>query len=103
MNSAKLTMVDPAEMAQILAHRFRELRLLKGWTQKTLAARAGITVASLRRFESIGKASLELVLKIAHALDRLEEFEPLFQPPPARSIEELEQRTTRPVRKRGRI
>ena len=28
MNSAKLTMVDPAEMAQILAHRFRELRLL---------------------------------------------------------------------------
>jgi HTH-type transcriptional regulator / antitoxin HipB len=102
MNSAKLTMVDPAEMAQALAHRFRELRLLKGWTQKTLAARAGVTVASLRRFETTGKASLELVLKIAHSLNRLEELDSIFKLPPAQSIEELERRAIQPTRKRGR-
>ena len=102
MNSAKLTMVGPAEMAQTLTHRLRELRLLKGWTQKTLAGRAGGTVASLRRFETTGKASLELVLKVAHALNRLEELDSIFQLPPAQSIEELERRATRPIRKRGR-
>jgi transcriptional regulator with XRE-family HTH domain len=102
MNATVLTMLGPVEMSQSLAHRLRALRLLKAWTQTTLAARAGVTVASLRRFEVTGKASLELVLKISHALDRLEELEQLFQPPPAQSIEELERRATRPTRKRGR-
>jgi len=57
----------------------------------------------LKRFETSGKASLELVLKVAHALARLEEFGKLFQPPAAQSIEELEQRVATPARKRGRI
>ena len=105
MNSAKLTLtlIAPTEMAKALAERVKTLRLLKGWTQNTLAARGGVTPASYRRFETSGKASLELVLKVAHALARLEEFDQLLQPPPARSIEELEQRTAKPTRKRGRI
>lgn len=103
MNAAKLTLIGPAEMAKALADRAKALRLLKGWTQNTLAKRAGVTAASYRRFETTSKASLELVLKVAHALARLEEFDQLFQPPPAQSIEELEQLTTRAQRKRGRI
>jgi len=105
MNSAKLTLtlIAPTEMAKALAERVKALRLVKGWTQNTLAARAGVTVGSYRRFEASGKASLELLLKVSHALSRLEEFEQLLQPPPARSIEELEQRTAKPTRKRGRI
>jgi len=62
-----------------------------------------VAAASYRRFETSGKASLELVLKVAHALARLEEFDQLLQPPPARGIEELEQRAAGPSRKRGRI
>lgn len=103
MDSAKLTLTSPAEMAMVLAQRVKALRLLKGWTQDTLSRRAGVTAASYRRFETTGRASLELVLKVAHALARLEEFDQLFQPPSARSIEELEQRTAKPTRKRGRI
>ena len=103
MNAAKLTLTGPSEMAQTLAGRAKALRLLKGWTQNTLAQRAGVTAASYRRFETTGKASLELVLKVAHTLARLEEFNQLFQPPPARSIEELERLTAKPQRKRGRI
>jgi len=103
MNATLLTLLSPAEMAQSLADRLRALRLFKGWTRATLAQRAGVSAASLKRFEITGKASLELVLKTAHALARLEEFNRLFLPPPAHSIEELEQRTGKPARKRGRV
>ena len=96
-------MVGPAELGKSLADRARELRLLKGWTRETLARRAGVSAASLKRFETTGKASLELVLKVAHALARLAEFNKLLQPPPAQSIEELEERTAKAGRKRGRI
>lgn len=103
MNLATLTLLSPAEMGKVLADRAKALRLLKGWTRNTLAQRAGVTAGSLKRFETTGKASLELVLKVAHALARLDEFGKLFQPLPAQSIEELEQRAAKPVPKRGRI
>jgi transcriptional regulator with XRE-family HTH domain len=103
MSAAKLTLTGPSDMAASLAARVKALRLLREWTQTTLADRAGVTAASYRRFETTGKASLELVLKVAHALARLEEFDQLLQPPPARSIEELQQRSAQPTRKRGSI
>ena len=96
-------MAGPEEVARVLADRARGLRLLRGWRQTTMAQRAGVTLASYRRFESTGKASLELVLKVAHALARLDEFERLFMPPAARSIEELERQVDAPHRKRGRV
>ncbi len=102
MNVTTLSLVSPSEMGESLAQRVRALRLLKVWTRSTLAQRAGVTAASLKRFETTGKASLELVLKVAHALARLDEFGKLLQPPSAESIDELEQRTLRPTRKRGR-
>jgi len=105
MNMTLLTLLSlsPAEMGKALADRAKALRLLKGWTRKTLAERAGVSAASLKRFETTGKASLELLLKVAHALARLKEFGELLQPPPAQSIAELERRATTRVRKRGRI
>ena len=103
MNNELLSIRNPTELALLLANRTKDLRLLKGWTRNTMAERAGVTYSSLKRFESTGKASLELLLKVAHALARLEEFESLLHPPAAQSIEELERRATTPSRKRGRI
>ena len=103
MSAALLSLLSPAEMGKSLADRAKALRLIKGWTRDTLAGRAGVSPASLKRFETTGKASLELVLKVAHALARMEEFSNLLQPPAARSIEELERRATKPIPKRGRI
>ena len=103
MNTPKLTLISPTEMGKVLAVRTRALRLFKGWKQDTLAKRANVTISSLRRFETTGKASLEFVLKVAHVLARLEEFDQLFRPPPAQSIGELELRAMEPERKRGRI
>ncbi len=104
MNSALLLAVStPAEIGKTLGERVRALRLLRGWTRSTLALRAGVSAASLKRFEVSGKVSLESLLKLAHALGRLEEFGQFLQPPAAQSLTELEQRISHPVRKRGRL
>lgn len=92
----------PDEVARSLARRVKELRLAAGWKQATLAARSGVTLASLKRFEYTGKAALENLLRLCHALGRLDEFDRLLRPPAARSLAELEARASVPIPKRGR-
>jgi len=103
MATETLTLHTPNEVGRLLADRAKADRLLKGWKRETLAERAGVTCASLKRFESTGKASLELVLKVAHALGCLNEFEGLFRPPVALTMSELEKRSERRTRTRGRL
>lgn len=91
----------PSEMASLLGSRAKALRLQQGWKRSTLAARAGVTDASLKRFENTGKASLDLVLNVAMALGRLEEFDALLRPKPAQTMEELERLDQIAQRKRG--
>jgi len=97
-----LSLSTPDDVASTLAARARTLRLEQGWKRSTLAERAGVSTASLRRFETTGKASLDLVLRVAFALGRLSEFEGVLQAPPVTSIADLEGRSTRTVPKRGR-
>ncbi len=97
-----IALITPEQMSQELANRLRELRLLENWSRKTLAQRSGVTVASLERFERTGKISLESLLKVVHALGRLQELENLFSPPAAASLDELEKQRTQVTRKRGR-
>ena len=93
----------PEKIETALADRARELRLAKGWRQKTLAERSGVSLASLRRFEANGKISLQNLLKIAFALGRLDDFVSVLDPPPARSIDELAAVQEVPRRQRGRL
>lgn len=102
MEGSLLSLKTPSDVAKDLAARLRELRLAQDWTRASLASRAGVTAASLKRFETTGEASLALVLKVALALDRLDELDALFQPPRARSLAELEEQARRPRRQRGR-
>ena len=101
-NRPLLSMVTPIEMGNLLAARVRELRLLNSWTRSTLAQRAGVSAASLKRFETTGKIALDSLLKIAHALARLDDFALLLKPPEARSMADLERRSALVTRKRGR-
>jgi transcriptional regulator with XRE-family HTH domain len=96
-------LVTPEEMASSLAGRFQQLRLMRKWKQSTLAQRAGISLASLRRFEQTGEISLKGLLRLAFALRRLSDFESILQLPPAASINELAERSDPvvPRRKRG--
>lgn len=93
----------PETIRDDLARRIRELRLAKGWRQTTLAERSGVSLASLRRFEASGRISLQNLLKIVFALGRLDDFDKIFHPPPARSIAELEAAEEKPKRQRGRV
>ncbi len=96
-----LEQVLPEAGAVRLGAKVKALRLSAGWKRTTLAERAGVSEASLKRFEQTGQASLELVLRVALSLGRLAEFDGLLEPPPARSIDELERRLARPLPKRG--
>ena len=92
----------PGEIGRLLAGRVRALRLERGWTQQEMAERAGLTLATYRRFERTGRIALERLLRIAVILDAREGFDHLFALPPARSLADLAERTRQPSRKRGR-
>jgi hypothetical protein len=53
-------------------------------------------------FEHKGHITLDRLLRIAAALDELHSFQRLFEPPKARSLDELEARAARKTRKYGR-
>jgi len=59
------------------------------WTQKDLVDKSGVSYGSIKRFERFGKISFESLLKIAEALNRLDEFETLFLPKDNKRLEKL--------------
>ena len=91
----------PEEAAMELAEKTRQIRLSKRWKQATLAERAGVSLASLRRFEQTGQISLQSLLKIFLALGRLDDFDTVMPPPEAGSIRELEAKSATRKQKRG--
>lgn len=56
----------------------RDKRLHRNWSQETLARRAGVSHGTLKRFEQTGHIALASLLKLALALNALEELETLF-------------------------
>ncbi len=100
---AEYSLQTPERVRTGLARRVRELRLARGWRQLTLAERSGVSLGSLRRFETSGRVSLKNLLKLAFALGRLDDFDALFQAPVASSMAELEATQRKPARKRGTV
>lgn len=102
---SKYSLKTPQKTRQELAARLKELRLAKGWRQVTLAERSGVSLGSLRRFETSGRVSVDNLLKLAFALRRLDDFDGLFELPRARTMAELEEQEKRKQarRKRGKI
>ncbi|MEE9404137.1 MAG: helix-turn-helix transcriptional regulator [Algisphaera sp.] len=101
MARTPIQLYDPDEMAAQLARRIREERLRRKWKQETLAARSGVSLPTVRRYERLGRTSIENVLKLCHALGRLDEFAELLKPLPVSSIAELEARSVERKYKRG--
>lgn len=93
----------PEEIGQQLAERVRAERLLGEWKQETLAERSGVSLPTVRRYERTGRTSIGNLLKLCHALGRLDEFSGLLRPAPAVALEEFEARSeaSAPKRKRG--
>lgn len=97
-----IIMVTPDEMIKHIATQAQAKRLSLNLSQQTLAARSGVSYGTLKKFERLGKISLESLLKLALTLGTLEEFNDLFsitKPEHFTSLDELIQDKTR---KRGR-
>lgn len=84
-----------------IAQRVKQRRLEKGWTQKMLAAKAGVSLPSYRRFESSGEISLRSLVTLAFALDMTDEFETLFNSKTYQSIDDIIKAERSKQRKRG--
>lgn len=70
----------PYDIGKELAKRHKALRKQLKLSQAEMAGRSGVSLGSLKRFETTGQISLESLLKLAHLLDRLEDFKTVFQP-----------------------
>ena len=77
------------EINNDIAQKIVRLRKRKKITQKQLAARSGVSLGSLKRFEQSGEISLQSLTKIAIALDVENELEALFNNVPFASNEEV--------------
>lgn len=71
---------NPTDVLQEVAERFQKLRKQHNYSQQQMSNRSGVSLGSIKRFERTGLISLESLVKLAHVLDDLEQFDILFQP-----------------------
>lgn len=86
-----LKLATPNTTLQLLRERFRTRRLALDLSQHGLAARSGVSLGSLKRFEHTGQIALESLLKLALVLDCLDNFQSICTVAPARSSQSLDQ------------
>lgn len=96
-----VTLLSPAELAAELGQRVRHERLRQNLTQRTLAARAGVSRVTVTRMEADGSATLSSFLSVLTALRRSGDLAELLEPPPAMSVGEFVA-GREPTRRRGR-
>lgn len=71
---------NPTDVLEEIALKHKKLRKKQGLSQQELANRSGISLGSLKRFETTGQVSFESLLKMAHILNRLDDFDTVFKP-----------------------
>lgn len=79
-----------SETCQDIAGAAKARRIAMNITQAELSSRSGVAIATLKRFEAGGTASLATVLALAECLNALEEFHELFPLPEATTLDEIE-------------
>jgi transcriptional regulator with XRE-family HTH domain len=68
----------PREVLLSVASRVKERRLELNMTQVELAKKAGLPLATYRKFEQKGVIAFSKLLQVAFALDALDDFDVLF-------------------------
>jgi transcriptional regulator with XRE-family HTH domain len=89
------------ELQRLFADRARARRLALDLTQKGLAARAGLSLSSLKRFEQTGRVAFDGLLRLAVALNALDGLEDLFAEPEFQTLDDV-LAADAPKRQRGR-
>ena len=77
------------DLTNDLVERFKKRRKELKLSQKELSNRSGVSYASIRRFEEAGEISLTSLIKLANAIDCLNDFDALFKNAKISSLKEL--------------
>lgn len=70
----------PADWMLETAHRHKMLRKQAGFTQSELARRSGVSLGSLKRFETSGQISIQSLFLLIDVLGRLDDFDAILKP-----------------------
>lgn len=68
----------PTDVMEDIASKHKILRKMNGLSQQELANRSGISLGSIKRFETTGQISFESLLILAHVLNHIEDFDTVF-------------------------
>lgn len=89
MTNQFLNQKTPNEIAKSLADKIKENRKKLKISQEALAQKSGVSLGSIKRFETKYEISLQSFIKIAIALDLDNDFENLFTQKTYTSIDEV--------------
>ena len=92
MNMFEFTFMEvtPYEINKGIAARLRAVRKRRKISQARLSEKSGVSLGSVKRFESTGDISLVSLTKIAIALGVENELKQLFSNVPYLTLEEVE-------------
>ena len=93
----------PKSIMEKVKDNFRQKRLSLNLTQEGLSNKSGVSLGSIKRFETIGQISLENLLKIAFILNCLDDFKNIANKKDEQydSMDDLLK--VKPIKKRGAI
>ena len=89
MSNAFLNQKTPNEIAKNLAEKIKQHRKKLKISQEVLAQKSGVSLGSIKRFETKYEISLQSFIKIAIALDLDNDIENLFTLKSYSSIDEV--------------
>ena len=89
MNSSFLNQKTPNEIAKSLADKIKEHRKRLKISQDVLAQKSGVSLGSIKRFETKHEISLQSFIKITIELDLDKDFESLFTAKTYTTIDEI--------------
>ncbi|NQT64074.1 MAG: helix-turn-helix transcriptional regulator [Candidatus Marinimicrobia bacterium] len=93
---------SPTKIAEKVASQMKARRIGLNITQKGLANQSGVSLGSIKRFETTHQIALQSLIKIALVLDATSEFHQLFPMNQFNSIAEVIKATENHPRKRAR-
>ena len=89
MDNIFLNQKTPNEIAKSIAEKIKQQRKKLKISQQELAQKSGVSLGSIKRFETKYEISLQSFIKIAIALDLDGDFEKLFSNKTYTSIDEV--------------
>ena len=92
----------PKRICLEMGSRIKRLRLAQNLTQEQLAQMSQGSLSSVRRLEAQGQGGFEFIVRVAQALQVVDQLELLFVPP-AQSISQIEREQSLATRQRARL